>query len=341
MMFCIADVEAARRVDGITASSSDKGFNNFLAFDAVFMPGTQEGIFADCQDLVRSAFDGYNVTIFAYGNAGAGKSYAIGGTRSSPSLSRQTINEVFSVADSMTSRCHCSVSGSVLELHRQDMRDLLAVSRNYRGRSISTISKSRPSTNPMLSKMRDDPMRLQNRSEGAESLSEKECRNADELSQVLDEAMQARMSLSSVMNPDSSRSHVFFSIKVITVNKETRDKMEGKIMIVDLAGSDTLSKSQGVGEEVKESIEINKSLTALGDVIAVATKGSKQIPYRSHKLAAIMQDAIGASAKTLMFVNCSPARPSIEETNGTMVSLKYASRGAKKITNSHSKQRKA
>merc|ERR1712099_160388 len=87
--------------------------------------------------------------------------------------------------------------------------------------------------------------------------------------------------------------------------------------------------SQVTEDMQKEAIEINKSLTALGDVIESLTKGSKQIPYRNHKLTQVMQDSLGGTAKTLMFVNCSPASSNLDET---VNSLKYASR-AKKITN--------
>merc|ERR1719183_1177709 len=109
--------------------------------------------------------------------------------------------------------------------------------------------------------------------------------------------------------------------------------MNGKILMCDLAGSERLKKSEVTGDIQKEAIEINKSLTALGDVIEALTKGSKQIPYRNHKLTQVMQDSLGGTAKTLMFVNCSPANSNIDET---IMSLKYATR-AKMIKNTAKK----
>merc|ERR1719437_317790 len=135
------------------------------------------------------------------------------------------------------------------------------------------------------------------------------------------------------MNSESSRSHLVLIITVVSFNKETNQKLRGKILLVDLAGSERLKKSSVEGDGQQEAIEINKSLTALGDVIEGITKNAKVIPYRNHKLTQLMQDSLGGSAKTLMFVNCSPASSNQDET---IMSLKYATR-AKKITNTAKK----
>merc|ERR1712113_871508 len=99
--------------------------------------------------------------------------------------------------------------------------------------------------------------------------------------------------------------------------------------IVDLAGSERLGKSQASGDVQKEAIEINKSLTALGDVMMAITSRSKVIPYRNHKLTQLMQDSLGGTAKTLMVVNISPATSNADESYNA---LKYASR-ARSIEN--------
>merc|ERR1712190_548999 len=140
--------------------------------------------------------------------------------------------------------------------------------------------------------------------------------------------MSARKVMSASMNSESSRSHLVFIVKVTSINKETKERLQGKILIVDLAGSERLSKSQVTGDGAKEAIEINKSLTALGDVIEGLTKNAKTIAYRNHKLTELMKDALGGNAKTLMFVNCSPAASNAEET---VNALNWAAR-AKKIT---------
>merc|ERR1712139_303911 len=87
----------------------------------------------------------------------------------------------------------------------------------------------------------------------------------------------------------------------------------GKLVLIDLAGSERLKKSQTTGQMQKESIEINKSLTALGDVIMACT-GGKKPPYKNHLLTSFMSDTLGGDAKTLLFVNISPSRDNTEET---------------------------
>merc|ERR1719301_223417 len=137
------------------------------------------------------------------------------------------------------------------------------------------------------------------------------------------------------MNSESSRSHLILCIKVKITDKVTKQPTTAKILICDLAGSERLKKSQVTGDMQKEAIEINKSLTALGDVIAALTSGKKgsAIPYRNHKLTQVMQDSLGGSAKTLMFMNCSPSIYNLDETT---MSLKWATR-AKKVTNTITK----
>ena len=107
----------------------------------------------------------------------------------------------------------------------------------------------------------------------------------------------------------------------------------GKLTLVDLAGSERQSKTQATGERLKEAKSINMSLSALGDVISALSTGEKFVPYRNNLLTQLLQDGLGGNAKTLMFVNFSPADYNAEET---CTSLQYAQR-VKTITNSAAK----
>merc|ERR1719197_1684806 len=99
-----------------------------------------------------------------------------------------------------------------------------------------------------------------------------------------DYGMSMRSVAATAMNSESSRSHLILIIRVKSTNRQTGDVLKGKILICDLAGSERLKKSQVSGDMQKEAIEINKSLTALGDVIEALTKNQKHIPYKNHKL---------------------------------------------------------
>merc|ERR1740121_1105920 len=123
-----------------------------------------------------------------------------------------------------------------------------------------------------------------------DNLKAEQCHTAEDLEALLAKGTENRAVASTAMNDVSSRSHLVLLIQIISVNKETKEQQRGKMLIVDLAGSERLKKSQTTQEQQKESIEINKSLTALGDVISALTEGKKVIPYRNHKLTQLMQD---------------------------------------------------
>lgn len=101
------------------------------------------------------------------------------------------------------------------------------------------------------------------------------------------------------------------------------------LIIVDYIKSQRVDKSGAAGEVLKEAQSINKSLSALGDVIAALTTNQQHVPYRNHPLTMLMSDSIGGNAKTLMFVNTSPADYNCNESNS---SLAFANR-CKDITN--------
>jgi len=183
--------------------------------------------------------------------------------------------------------------------------------------------------------LRRESQKLRIRHDGAgavrvDGLREHVVSDESELLDLFLSGNKQRISTGNAMNIESSRSHVMFTLKIETINHHAGEVLSGKIVLCYLGGSEQLKKSEVSGPQMKEAIELNKSLTALGDVIhAVATK-QKSIPYRNHKLTQLLQDSIGGSAKTLMFVNCSPAASNI---NQTTMSLNYAAR-AKTITNS-------
>jgi len=125
------------------------------------------------------------------------------------------------------------------------------------------------------------------------------------------------------LNDQSSRSHMIVTLTVRTRNLKSGDNYVGKLSLVDLAGSERLAKSQTTGQAQKETMAINKSLSALGTVIASLATSEKHVPYRDSKLTYLLQDSLGGNSKTLMFVNCGPAQGNCAET---INSLNFASR---------------
>ena len=122
---------------------------------------------------------------------------------------------------------------------------------------------------------------------------------------------------STKMNAASSRSHSILSIVVESTNPSGK-AFFGKLSLIDLAGSERSKKTGATKQQLKEANSINKSLSALGDVIGALTTGADFVPYRNNKLTQLMQDSLGGNAKTLMFVNFSPADYNADETNGSL-----------------------
>lgn len=304
------DSEVTKPVDGMTIElKGDAGAEQFM-FDAVWTPGSQEAVFEDTKDLIQSAIDGYNVTIFAYGQTGAGKTFTMTGV---PGENRGVIPrscvEIFDLLKAMEKTFNFTVMVKMLELYNSDLRDLLAKDKD-----------KAPVINVRLDKKGVVVI---------EGVANTQVNDAAHLDSTIDGGFHGRTVKATAMNSESSRSHLVVIITIVSVNKETNKTTEGKLLLVDLAGSERIKKSEVTGAAQKEAIEINKSLTALGNVIESLTTGSKNIPYRDHKLTMLMQDALGGTSKTLMFMNCSPAKSNIDETT---MSLKYAQR-AKKIVN--------
>merc|ERR1712039_45430 len=209
----------------------------------------------------------------------------------------------------------------MVELYRNELVDLLV---SKPSRRIPGAQKDHLGDAAVLNTHVDKFGRVH-----VDNLTEESCNDAQELLNLLERGNKQRTVAATAMNSASSRSHLIMTIKIKSVNCETKDELQGKILLCDLAGSERLKKSEVSGDQQKEAIEINKSLTALGDVIECLTKGGRHVPYKNHKLTQVMQDSLGGTSKSLMFVNCSPSCTNQDET---ITSLKYASR-VKLVTN--------
>eukprot|EP00746_Dinoflagellata_sp_MGD_P135430 gnl/MRDRNA2_/MRDRNA2_69440_c0_seq1.p1 gnl/MRDRNA2_/MRDRNA2_69440_c0~~gnl/MRDRNA2_/MRDRNA2_69440_c0_seq1.p1 ORF type:complete len:604 (+),score=168.23 gnl/MRDRNA2_/MRDRNA2_69440_c0_seq1:2-1813(+) len=286
-----------------------------FVFDSVFHDrSSQEDVFADCKDLVSSVIDGYNVTVFAYGQTGSGKTHTMYGSQQQPGLAPRTINELYRIIrkEENNGKRQFNVKMYMVELYKQNLVDLLS---DLKAKDRKNLEVKRDIGRQMMY---------------IENVTEKSVSSPEECLEWLAFGEKQRHVTATKMNSASSRSHLLCSIIVQSTEIETQQAIYGKITLCDLAGSERPKKSGVEGDALKEAVEINKSLSALGDVIAaLVSKKDKQAPYRNHKLTMLMQDSIGGSAKCLMFVNVSPAESNSEETQN---SLTWASR-AKQVTN--------
>lgn len=230
------------------------------------------------------------------------------------------IDEIFSLV-SQKSHCKCKVSSYFLELYNDSLVDLYWILDNKK-----VLGKKDP---PKLDiKMNDKQMVV------IPNAVVKEAVSAAQMKELFRVGNMERHVGATKMNAESSRSHSIFSIVVESYDTVTKRTVYGKLSLVDLAGSERADKTGAGAERLKEAQNINKSLSALGDVIAALSEGEKFIPYRNNKLTQLMQDSLGGNAKTLMFVNFSPADYNCDET---VSALSYAAR-VKKITNNASRQ---
>lgn len=187
--------------------------------------------------------------------------------------------------------------------------------------SLCPLCPIHPSTIIMQDSNNPPPLNIKQDSrqrvfvEGGESTT---VTNAKELQEQLDYGMEHRHVAATNMNAVSSRSHLVQIMTITAKDKVKGHSTSGKLTLVDLAGSERADKTGASGDTMEEAKSINKSLSALGNVIAALTTGSKHVPYRDSCLTKLMQDSLGGNAKTLMFVNCGPADYNAAETKSSL-----------------------
>ncbi|KAL4490988.1 hypothetical protein ABPG72_008724 [Tetrahymena utriculariae] len=286
---------------------------NVFTFDVVInQKSTQEHVYKmTALPIVESVLEGYNGTIFAYGQTGTGKTHTMEGNNESPDnrgIIPRTFEHIYRVIEGTPSK-QFLVRASFLELYNEEIRDLLAK---------NAKNKLQLHENP------DSGVYVKD-------LSSFIIQNPNEMNKKLADGRENRKVGATKMNEGSSRSHSLFMITVEM--SEIKDGQQhitvGKLNLVDLAGSERQSKTQATGERFKEAININQSLATLGNVISALVDNKPYIPYRDSKLTRLLQDSLGGNTKTVMIANIGPVDYNYDETIST---LRYANR-AKSIKN--------
>ncbi|CAM6076222.1 unnamed protein product [Sphagnum tenellum] len=301
----VAEFESAMNGDLIirTGTAGKKLFK----FDQVFSPEDgQDDVFADTAPVVVSVLDGYNVCIFAYGQTGTGKTFTMEGCEGNRGVNYRTLEELFHVASLRQGLIKYEISVSVLEVYNEQIRDLLAP--------------------PLTVDQTPKKLEVKQMPEGGHhvpGLVEAKVQSMEEVWEVLQTGSSARTIGSTRSNDLSSRSHCMLCVMVKGESEISGECTKSKLWLVDLAGSERVAKSDVQGDRLKEAQCINKSLSALGDVIQALTTKSSHIPFRNSKLTHLLQDSLGGDSKTLMFVQISPYEGDVGET---LCSLNFASR---------------
>ncbi|KAM7176443.1 kinesin-1 heavy chain isoform 1-T1 [Macrochelys suwanniensis] len=270
-------------------------------FDHVFQSSTsQEQVYNDCaKKIVKDVLDGYNGTIFAYGQTSSGKTHTMEGTLHDPDgmgIIPRIVQDIFNYIYSMDENLEFHIKVSYFEIYLDKIRDLLDVSK----------------TN--LSVHED-----KNRVPYVKGCTERFVCSPDEVMDTIDEGKSNRHVAVTNMNEHSSRSHSIFLINVKQENTQTEQKLSGKLFLVDLAGSEKVSKTGAEGAVLDEAKNINKSLSALGNVISALAESSNYVPYRDSKMTRILQDSLGGNCRTTIVICCSPSSYNESETKSTLL----------------------
>lgn len=296
-----------------TASlATGKAQPELFNFDYVFDVGSsQEEVFDHtAKHLITEVFGGYNATIFAYGQTGTGKTHTMMGEVKTPQkgIIPRLVESIFNGIEEAPLDIEFTVKLSYIEIYNEKVRDLLATAPGK------------------------DNLRIREGAKGVwiEDVTESYVGTNEQVLDIMNQGQSARSIAATNMNAESSRSHSVFILTLGQRNTKTESKKASKLILVDLAGSEKIAKTGAEGKTLKEAQHINKSLSALGNVInALTSAGKKHVPYRDSKLTRLLSDSLGGNSKTTLIVTCSPCGDNIEESVST---LRFGTR-AKSIKN--------
>jgi len=293
-------------VNGHTVSLRQSADMHNFSFDRVFdVAADQETLYGEVTGLVQSALDGYVACIFAYGQTGAGKTYTMQGTPETPGLIPRSLEAVFQASEDMRMRgWQWSVQVSIMEVYNETLQDLLdSGSASAKGAVVHSIVPDAEWGHVVT------------------GMIWAQVASVGELTGLMEKAARRRSTGSTNLNASSSRSHMVVSLFLRGENEALGKTTHGVLHLVDLAGSERLDKSGVAGDRLKETLNINKSLSSLAGVFAARSSGSTHIPFRNSKLTHLLEPCLSGRGKTLMLVHVKANQSSSAES---LCSLRFA-----------------
>lgn len=285
-------------------------------FDAVINNTySQKDIFTQyIQPLVDCVLDGFNATVFAYGQSGSGKTHTMSGVMNDAEL------------EGVIPRCVSHIFESIRQMKNTESSKSYSMYVNfvelYNGKVRDLLAKQQVTLDVRESK--DHTFYVQ----GANI---PQVKTPEDIFRLMEQGTERRRTASTELNADSSRSHSIFTLilECTEVTENGALAVSSKLNLVDLAGSERQGKTGATGDTLLEGCNINLSLSALGTVIDTIVKGKGHIPFRSSQLTMLLKDSLGGNSKTVMFANINPSEHNLSETVST---LRFADR-AKQIKN--------
>ena len=267
-------------------------------FDYVFGPSsTQEEVYQNtAQKLLPGIIEGYNATVFAYGATGSGKTYTMLGTIKKEGIMTRSITDLFKLLNNKKNK-EFKMEVSYIEIYNEIIRDLLK-----EGNVID---------------IHEDP----NIGIILQGVKEVEVENNDTFYDLLSIGNRKRTTGSTNNNETSSRSHAVLRINLYNQDRNSNNLVFGKLMMVDLAGSEKTSINSNNNNAVRqnEGKNINKSLLSLGQCINALAQKNQFVPYRNSKLTRILKDCLGGNSRIVMISTISPSIYNIDETINTLL----------------------
>ncbi|XP_040117408.1 kinesin-like protein KIFC2 isoform X2 [Oryx dammah] len=327
---------------GGTVTTCYRGHQRRFRLDWVFPPhASQEEVFRELESAVLSCLGGYSVCIFTYGQTGTGKTYSMEGPPEDPGIAPRALQSLF---QEMGTGGQHRVTLSMVEIYNEAVRSgapgasCLAPSPNL----LSPPPRTRNGALPFFTRdllAPGPPQRLAVRQGPAgqggiqvAGLTHWDVPNLESLHQMLSLGRSNRATAATAMNQRSSRSHALVTLTLRTASPSRGPGTAGTLHLVDLAGSERAWKAGAVGmsqedrdgaQRLREARTINRSLLALGGVMAALRARRPHVPFRDSQLTRLLQPALGPGATAVLLLQIS-TRP--EDLGETVCSLKFAER---------------